>query len=1268
MRQVKVGESGSATASGGYANTGVHFGDVNLLTGLPVRTRYRYQVERIAPKRLLGREAELAELAQFCSELGSEESYCWWRAAAWSGKSALMSWFVLHPPAGVRVVSFFITSRLSSQDDRAAFVDNVMEQLLSLLGESWPPFLTESTREAHLLGLLADAASACRARGEQFVLVVDGLDEDRGANAGPGWHSIAALLPIQPPAGMRVIVAGRPNPPVPGDIPVGHPLLEGATVKPLAPSPEAQAIRDTMERDLARLLQGSPTEQDLLGLVAAAGGGLSTADLAGLTGLSPWQVDHHLCTVAGRSFDQRPSHYRPGDFPDNYLLGHEGIRATALKMLGKERLAEYRDRLHTWAEHYQRGRWPADTPEFLLRGYFSMLLADSDLQRMVSCAADPARQDRMLDLSGGDAAALAEITTAQDIIARQPSPNLVTMVRLAIHRDHLTDRNSNTPVHLPAVLARLGQITRAESIANSITDPTGRVEALSAMAVAVAQASDQDRATALMDQAEAAVRAIASAGQRSGALVSMVDAAARMGDFDRAQAIANIIANPDQQSRALVSMVDAAAQMGEFDRAQAIANTIANPDQQSRALASLVNTAVRTDDFGRAQAIANTIPNPDQRAAARASTVKAVADTGHIDQARRMARTINDSYWQAAALACVADAVVVDSSDFRLAQDIADTISDSRWRSAVLVSLVHALASAGRLSWAAKLLNWDKKPNKDGAVTAPALRQRATIIAASSEHYLERGKIIIGFGRRPSAADSDDLDRATATGDAGQRAEALAAAAEAAVERGEVATAKAIATSIADTYWRAAALTTVADAAARAGDLDSAAELIYDAQTTADAISDPYWRAEALVVAADAAARAGALDQAQTIAESILDPYWRVAAMAAAATVADSDRAATLIGQARVTATAIVNQSERSAALATVVKAAASSGHLDLAEAIAETIPDPSSQAAALTAAAAIGDRERAGALIGPAKAAAEAIRNSSSRAAALAALAKVAAHLDEPSAATFLLNRAQAITSDATDPYWRTSALANAAEAAACLGDLNRAKAIADSIINPDQRSGTIAAAAEAATDAGDFDQARAIAGIITDLGQRARTLAAVAKAAAGIGKRGVATELINGIQAIAESMVNPGQRAMVLAEVAQAAAGTGDHDLATELIDRAEAITDDIVDAGQRAAALAAVADAALEAGALDRAHATANAIADPDRQIAVLRRLAGHHGFTGRVNVLARVLRLSRWHIPVHELIEMFPEALSAIVTELEDIAKAGEDNSVRRTARA
>ncbi len=188
---------------------------VTSATG-PARSRYREQVRQIAPAELVGRETELAELADFCLAPDEVGAYRWWRAPKRAGKSALMSWFTLHPPPGVRVVSFFVTGRLAGQDHRGAFVDVVLEQLAELLAEPLPAFLPETTREAHLVGMLAEAAELCRSRGERLVLLVDGLDEDRGS-AGP--HSIAALLPAHPAAGLRVVVSGRPNPPPPGTSP-----------------------------------------------------------------------------------------------------------------------------------------------------------------------------------------------------------------------------------------------------------------------------------------------------------------------------------------------------------------------------------------------------------------------------------------------------------------------------------------------------------------------------------------------------------------------------------------------------------------------------------------------------------------------------------------------------------------------------------------------------------------------------------------------------------------------------------------------------------------------------------------------------------------------------------------------------------------------------------------------------------------------------------------------------------------------------------------
>ena len=107
-------------------------------------------------------------------------------------------------------------------------------------------------------------------------MLVDCLDEDRSTISGPGAHSIAGLLPANPPAGMRVIVAGRPNPPIPDDVPDWHPLRDPGIVRRLTASPHAQDLRRLGQSELKRLLKGSPVEQALLG--RGRRGGRSTRD------------------------------------------------------------------------------------------------------------------------------------------------------------------------------------------------------------------------------------------------------------------------------------------------------------------------------------------------------------------------------------------------------------------------------------------------------------------------------------------------------------------------------------------------------------------------------------------------------------------------------------------------------------------------------------------------------------------------------------------------------------------------------------------------------------------------------------------------------------------------------------------------------------------------------------------------------------------------------------------------------------------------------
>src|SRR5262249_47932230 len=155
----------------------------------------------------------------------------------------------------------------------------------------------------------------------------------------------------------------------------------------------------------------------------------SGVDLRELTGAALVHIEDVLHTVAGRTFTRRVATWAPQTGPEVYLLGHEELHNAAVYYLGNARLVEYRDRVHTWADTYRtpgdgRQPWPTSTPEYLLRGYTRMLEATGDTDRLVVLATDRVRHDRMLDLSGGDAGALAEIKTAQDLLLAHPEPDL----------------------------------------------------------------------------------------------------------------------------------------------------------------------------------------------------------------------------------------------------------------------------------------------------------------------------------------------------------------------------------------------------------------------------------------------------------------------------------------------------------------------------------------------------------------------------------------------------------------------------------------------------------------------------------------------------------------------------------------------------------------------------------------------------------------------------------------------------------------------------
>ncbi|MEU0886032.1 hypothetical protein ABZ345_46275 [Lentzea sp. NPDC005914] len=871
MTERQVSNAVHGAVSGPVLQVGTVAGDVNLLTGAPVRTRYQQQVKRIAPPELVDREAELAELAAFCTS--DSGAYAWWRAEAWSGKSALMSTFVLNPPPGVRIVSFFVTARLAGQNDRAAFIDNLMEQLLTLLGESLPPFLTDATREAHLLGLLTEAAEACRARGEQFVLLVDGLDEDRGVHVDSDSYSIAALLPLEPPAGMRVMVAGRPNPPIPSDVPEHHPLRDPAIVRKLTPSPQAKAIRESLERELKRLLRGSGIEQDLLGLITAAGGGLTATDLSELTGETRWQIDEYMRTVTGRSFTRRDSHYLPGTAPDVYLLGHEELQVTAVEMLGPTRLAAYRDRLHAWARRHREEGWQGTAPEYLLRGYFGVLTANDDIARMIECATDAIRHDRLLAVSGSDATALAEIATVFTVLAAQDEPDLVAMIRIAMHRDRMTDRVGDIPVQLPALWASVGRVNRAETIAASIKAPQRRVDARLEVVRTIFRSGDTELARQLLDHAEADAIAIATAHEQTMALIKLVECAARCGLRERATALLDMAESAVRELGPLsgtpAPLMRAAFHAGDPHRAKRIAETIHDDIARVKALTWLARVAedLRAELLDQAEDTARQIIAPGERESAQAIIARSAAAADDLVRAKRLNEMLRYETIRSEVAQSLAQAAA-GSGDLEEATRIVETILDPGAR----VRAWLGAAKAAAPGHAAGLLR----------------RAQATVLEMKSE--APHGTLMY-----------------------------LRAAVKTAAEAGELDIAESIAGDIDEPKGRA--LVPIVRAAARAGQMDRARRVIGQ-------IDEP----SALGLAWLAVARAAPehIGEAEAAIESQLEPLDQVIRWVTLARVAtdagQTERAGGYLARSEAALRKVFRPAHRNAELAALAGVAACAG------------------------------------------------------------------------------------------------------------------------------------------------------------------------------------------------------------------------------------------------------------------------------------------------------------------------------------------------------
>lgn len=913
---------------------------VDSTTRAPARSAYLEQVKWIAPVDLRDRESELAELAAFSIE-PDRGPYVWWQAPRFAGKSALMSWFVLHPPAGVRAVSFFITGRFPGEDDRTAFTYAVTEQLAGLLGQPMPLHLREITRGYHLRQMLSQASEACRQQGEHLVLVVDGIDEDRGIGPEPDAHSIVAMLPAQPPAGLRIVVAGRPHPPLPDDVPDNHPLRQRGTVRSLDTSPWAEVAGTDMRFELKRLLHGDQTARELLGILTAAGGGLSARDLAELTGDSEYFIRARLDSAEGRALDKRPSRWQPAASPDVYIFGHEELLETSAAAFGQPRLSRFREGLHVWADRYRQQGWPPGTPEYLLRGYLRLLRTGGDAARLLACATDRARQDRLRDLTGGDAAGLMEIRRARELMLLGRGPDLAAMARLAISQDRLAQRNQAVPPALPAAWVILGERRRAEALARGIADPGGRARALSALAATAAK-SDSERATALAVEAEATACLASTGVLQDFALRAVTDDLLQAGLWEQAEQAANSIRDSRRRSEALSAV---AARLAAVDKQRALA--VATGAEEA---------ALAVHDLDRTPTLLG--------------VAEMLVSAELLEPAERVARSIGGYPERARALSAVAAGLA--TTDRPRAMALIDKIDRIAWlcgpEEGIVVSaaLSVALAKVSPTNAAAQgdeneQEEADEQETEEDA-GGPAISPGLT------RAFAEAASMLADVDREHALALADNaVQTAQTIPDRSDRSLALYGVAEHLIVAKFWASAEQAAAGIENEADRSRALRHLAEALAAAGQIDHGQEVARGIRDTSQALQAQRALAEGLIAAGD-------LEEAEAVAQSIPASYSQASALsklAAAFADVDRDRALRLAAQAEQSCRAAPTRFNQSQVLSSVAEALAATDPARAlavaaqAERIARSheYPPPYGLARAVTAVAAAlsaVDRERA--------------------------------------------------------------------------------------------------------------------------------------------------------------------------------------------------------------------------------------------------------------------------------------------------------------------
>ena len=412
------------------------------------------RAKEAAPPKLMERDKELALLAEISTK---QSGYHLFEADAYSGKSSLLAWFFMHHPEEVITIGYFIFRYVGEQSDSDSFVRSLSKQLALLVGEELPDgknndFYIEKYEE-----LLDRAIEFSSRENKKLVFIIDGIDEDMSISREK--RSIVSLLPRQSNDNLTIILAKRPNPPLPSEPFLGrtHPVRK-SKVYALSRIKIVGELERRTFAELETIHSGGETKRSIASHLAVAGGYLTITDISALTGIEPFEIRTLFESPDGRVFISANLVANPLEkqTQEGYRFAHAKIQETVLNSISEERREKCLDNFDVWCDKYNQKGWKENAPYYLLTDYIRQLRDEFKWDRLVRLLTNEKYITLVLRKLWFYTLHMECFVESQSRLCSARKADLFNIASLQIQHGRLHYPARAIPMTLPAVIAKLG--------------------------------------------------------------------------------------------------------------------------------------------------------------------------------------------------------------------------------------------------------------------------------------------------------------------------------------------------------------------------------------------------------------------------------------------------------------------------------------------------------------------------------------------------------------------------------------------------------------------------------------------------------------------------------------------------------------------------------------------------------------------------------------------------------------------------------------------